>query len=198
MLRAACRQSAHLLLWLPWAAIRSDVLLACVCRFDAACRFADNRPTCCCGCPAQNPDIANMIKISPWGMHTRNDSVGAKNMHKVDALASSALLLQPGCSVCAFVAISAPGACAAYQLLAPALQPFHPLAQNNMEFGCYDPLRDIVAPANMGEAALIAKETFGNKSAAPYHNISRITTTLFFAGGLAEHRRRSAVHTCLE
>jgi hypothetical protein len=57
-------------------------------------------------------------------------------------------------------------------------------AQNNMEFGCYDPLRDIVVPANMGEAPQIAKETFGNKT-APYHNISQITTTLFFAGGRA-------------
>jgi hypothetical protein len=61
------------------------------------------------------------------------------------------------------------------------------LMQNNMEYGCLNPLRDIVAPANMGESSLIAEETFGNKS-TPYHNVSKITTTLFFAGGC------SAVH----
>jgi hypothetical protein len=40
-----------------------------------------NHLTCCL--PAQDPDIANMIKISHWGLHTRNNSVGTKTMHKV-------------------------------------------------------------------------------------------------------------------
>jgi hypothetical protein len=33
--------------------------------------------------PTQDPDIANMIKISHWGLYTRNNSVGSSFINRV-------------------------------------------------------------------------------------------------------------------
>jgi hypothetical protein len=35
---------------------------------------------CCLTLPCQNPDLGNMIKISHWGLYTRNNSLNASRL----------------------------------------------------------------------------------------------------------------------
>ena len=54
--------------------------------------------------------------------------------------------------------------------------------QENVEFGCFNPLRDVVVPGFVVGALDYTAQSFGNAE-SPYHNIALINTTFFFAGG---------------
>jgi hypothetical protein len=52
----------------------------------------------------------------------------------------------------------------------------------NHQYGCFNPLRDIVVPGNLLMAGQLANMAFHSNESSPYHNVSLINTTLFFAG----------------
>jgi hypothetical protein len=54
--------------------------------------------------------------------------------------------------------------------------------QANVNFGCFNPMRDVVAPGFVAGALDYTAQSFGDPK-SPYHNTSLINTTLFFAGG---------------
>ena len=54
--------------------------------------------------------------------------------------------------------------------------------QTNMEYGCFNPLRDVVVPANVEGAGHLSYKAYKNKT-SPYYNTALVNITLFFAGG---------------
>jgi hypothetical protein len=56
------------------------------------------------------------------------------------------------------------------------------LPQTNMEYGCFNPLRDVVVPANVEGAGHLSHKAYKNKT-SPYYNTALVNITLFFAGG---------------
>jgi hypothetical protein len=56
------------------------------------------------------------------------------------------------------------------------------LLQTNLEYGCFNPLRDICVPGNTGQSPMLVGMAYSDKK-SPYYNTSLINTTLFFAGG---------------
>jgi hypothetical protein len=57
-----------------------------------------------------------------------------------------------------------------------------PCVQENSQYGCFHPMRDICVPPAVDNSAALVARAYDNTS-SPYYNTSLINTTLFFAGG---------------